>query len=77
MPHSVLAVPSSTATPVDLVVVRPSPAFALLEAGIPLTLLMDLVDPLGPDSRRILQSEAMPAAVRVIDLRDSATGVAS
>jgi hypothetical protein len=33
----------------------------LLEAGVPLTLLIDLVSPMGPDSERIAADEAGPA----------------
>ncbi len=35
---------------------------ALLERGIPLTLLMDLLDPFGPRSEEILRSEGTHAA---------------
>jgi hypothetical protein len=34
-----------------------SPAMRLLAAGIPLSLLIDLVSPLGPDSRGIIAHE--------------------
>lgn len=34
-----------------------SPAMRLLAAGVPLSLLIDLVSPLGPDSRGIIAYE--------------------
>lgn len=37
-----------------------SPAKTLLEAGIPLSLLLDLADPAGPDSRAINAVERPP-----------------
>lgn len=41
---------------------QPSPVMTLLERGIPLTLLMDLLDPFGPPSEEILRSEGTHAA---------------
>jgi hypothetical protein len=38
---------------------------------------MDLADPLGPDSLGIMHSEREEPRVRVIDVRDSASEVAS
>lgn len=35
-----------------------NPALALLQAGVPLTLLLDLAHPNGPDSHAILTAEA-------------------
>ena len=32
----------------------------LLASGVPLTLLLDLLDPAGPDSRGIMRAEACP-----------------
>jgi hypothetical protein len=37
-----------------------SPAKRLLDAGIPLTLLLDLADPAGPDSQAINSVERPP-----------------
>ena len=39
-----------------------SPAFQWLRAGVPLSLLLDLVSPDGPDSREIARREALPYA---------------
>ncbi len=39
----------------------PSLALTLLRQGVPLTLLMDLVDPRGPGSRELLEWEASGA----------------
>ena len=39
-------------------------AFDLLEAGIPLTLLLDLALPEGPDSAQIYRSELAGSAAR-------------
>jgi len=36
----------------------PAGPLAWLAAGVPLTLLLDLADPVGPDSRRIYAAEA-------------------
>jgi hypothetical protein len=36
---------------------RPHPVMAALAAGCPLTLLIDLTDPHGPDSKRIMARE--------------------
>ena len=41
---------------------RPGSAIDLLEAGIPLTLLLDLAMPEGPDSAAIYRSELVGAA---------------
>lgn len=38
-----------------------SPAAALLRAGVPLSLLLDLAEPTGPDSREILRVEGVLA----------------
>jgi len=43
----------------------PVSALALLEAGIPLTLLLDLALPEGPDSAQIYRSELAGAGARV------------
>lgn len=43
-----------------------SPALALLAAGVPLSLLMDLADPAGPDSRGILADESPSARAFVV-----------
>jgi hypothetical protein len=43
----------------------PSPALDLLAAGIPLTLLLDLALPEGPDSAYIYRSELVGAGARV------------
>ena len=34
-----------------------SPVMALLRAGVPISLLLDLADPLGPDSADIVRAE--------------------
>jgi hypothetical protein len=36
---------------------EPHPAMRLLRAGIPLSLLLDLADPAGPDTWAIMQAE--------------------
>lgn len=36
---------------------RGSAPLALLAAGVPITLLLDLADPAGPDSRAVLREE--------------------
>jgi hypothetical protein len=36
---------------------EPHPAMRLLRAGIPLSLLLDLADPSGPDTWAIMQAE--------------------
>ncbi|HEV7194678.1 MAG TPA: hypothetical protein VGN19_01950 [Pedococcus sp.] len=41
---------------------EPTAVMALLERGIPLTLLMDLLDPFGPRSEEILRTEGTDAA---------------
>jgi hypothetical protein len=41
----------------------PHPLMAALAAGLPVTLLADLLDPQGPDSRQILAAEAAEADV--------------
>ena len=58
---------------------RQAPALAmrLLAAGVPLSLLMDLADPLGPDSLGIMANEREPRRARVVDLREKAVEVAS
>jgi hypothetical protein len=43
---------------------------ALLATGVPLSLLMDLADPLGPDSLGIMANESDEPRLRVVDLRD-------
>ena len=48
-----------------------------LIAGVPLSLLMDLADPLGPDSLGILSNERAEPRRRVIDIRDKSAEVAS
>jgi len=65
--------------PVDLngVIATAHPVMAALAAGVPLTLLMDLADPAGPDSRTVLATEvadltwlhdlAFPMAVADLD----------
>ncbi len=40
-------------------------ALALLRAHVPLTLLLDLTDPAGPDSRAILLAELVDEDVRL------------
>jgi len=40
---------------------RESAAFGWLRAGVPLSLLLDLASPTGPDSREIARLEARPA----------------
>ena len=42
----------------------PSLAWRLLRAHVPITLLCDLVEPDGPDSRQILAAEAVADDVR-------------
>ena len=37
-----------------------SAVMRLLASGVPLTLLLDLLDPAGPDSRSIMRAEACP-----------------
>jgi hypothetical protein len=37
-----------------------SPVMQLLARGVPVTLLLDLADPAGPDSRAILAAEPAP-----------------
>ena len=59
------------------------PVMAALASGVPLTLLMDLADPAGPDSRTVLATEvadlgwlrdlAFPMAVPD-EVSDRATG---
>ena len=46
-------------TPVDQegVIATVHPVMAALSKGVPLTLLMDLADPAGPDSRTVLSTE--------------------
>ena len=39
------------------VIATAHPVMAALAAGVPLTLLMDLADPAGPDSRTVLATE--------------------
>lgn len=36
------------------------PARGLLEEHVPLSLIVDLTDPAGPDSKRILDDEGLP-----------------
>ena len=47
------------ASPVDVshVIATVHPVMAALSQGVPITLLMDLADPLGPDSRTVLATE--------------------
>jgi hypothetical protein len=40
---------------------EPHPAMRLLRAGIPLSLLLDLASPDGPDTRGIMAAEALDA----------------
>lgn len=42
-----------------------SPAFALLADGVPLSLLLDLAEPAGPDSVEIMRVEAVLADLAV------------
>ena len=56
---------------------QPALAMRLLAAGVPLSLLMDLADPLGPDSLGVMVNEREPRRVRVVDLRETAAEVAS
>ena len=79
MPHPAGSISAqSLSIRVELVPVRvepvpvPSRAMTLLAEGVPLSLLMDLADPLGPDSLGILANESNAPCVRVIDLRDQA-----
>ena len=46
-------------SPADLegVISTVHPVMAALSRGVPLTLLMDLADPAGPDSRTVLATE--------------------
>jgi hypothetical protein len=65
------------AVPKQLVALRPdslaSGAMRLLATGVPLSLLMDLADPLGPDSIGILHNESPRQAPVTLDTRASAT----
>jgi hypothetical protein len=40
---------------------EPHPAMQLLRAGVPLSLLLDLADPAGPDTRGIMAAERRAA----------------
>ena len=40
---------------------EPHPAMRLLRAGVPLSLLLDLADPEGPDTRAIMEAERCAA----------------
>ena len=42
---------------VSHVIATVHPVMAALSQGVPITLLMDLADPLGPDSRTVLATE--------------------
>jgi hypothetical protein len=68
VPHTVR---SLTEQPPSIrVAPEPSLAMALLATGVPLSLLMDLADPLGPDSLGIMANESDEPRLRVVDLRD-------
>jgi hypothetical protein len=45
----------------------------LLAGGVPLSLLMDLAEPLGPDSIGILHNESTPSPTVALDAPVSAT----
>jgi hypothetical protein len=47
-----------------------SPVMHLLDSGIPLTLLLDLADPAGPDSRAINAVERPPGDPIWLDAAD-------
>ncbi|MCU1676761.1 MAG: hypothetical protein JWM93_1519 [Frankiales bacterium] len=83
MPHSESADQRSTpridlrATPDAPAVAERPLALRFLAAGVPLSLLMDLADPLGPDSIGIYQNESEPPRVVVLDVPSRAAEVAS
>jgi hypothetical protein len=52
---------------------RTAPAMELLAGGVPLSLLMDLAEPLGPDSIGILHNESTPNHAVALDAPVSAT----
>jgi hypothetical protein len=56
---------------------KPHPAMRLLRAGIPLSLLLDLADPDGPDTRGIMAYEAHCAQAETAPLSRELAGAAA
>lgn len=56
---------------------EPHPAMRLLRAGIPLSLLLDLADPGGPDTRGIMAYEAHTAEDETAPLSRELAGAAA